>query len=83
MPRNGGSNAGLVDGAGQKRERRHRCTDVAVKPGEFPIKLGQAGGAVAIFSALVAFQAADGQTQGVSRGPALIGLSLGIQLIEL
>jgi hypothetical protein len=44
--------------------------------------LGDTGGTVAVFGALVAFQTADRQTQGVGRCVLLIRVSLGAQDLE-
>jgi hypothetical protein len=56
--------------------------DVAVEPGDLAVELRQAGGAIAIFGALVAFQAAGRQAQGIGRGPLLVRVGSGAQEIE-
>ena len=66
----------------QAGEGRLGGADVAVQPGDLAVELRQAGGAIAVFGALVAFQAADRQAQGVGRGPLLVRVGPGAQEIE-
>jgi hypothetical protein len=56
--------------------------DVAVQPGDLALELRQAGGAIAVFGALVAFQAADRQAQGIGRSPLLVRVGPDAQEIE-
>src|SRR5262249_48247280 len=69
---NWGAHVGLVNNVAQAGEGGLRRADVAVQPSDLAVELRQAGGAIAIFGALVAFQAADGQAQGLGRGPLLV-----------
>ena len=67
---------------GQAGERRLGRADVAVQLGDLAGKLVEAGGAVAVFGALVAFQTADRQAQGVGRRPLLVRVGPGAQEFE-
>ena len=77
---NRGPNAGLVDAVGQAGECRLCRADVAIKLGALTDKLGDASRAVAVFGALVAFQPAARQMQGVGCRPLLVRVGLAAQV---